>query len=67
MIWFCLLQLMLPESQSNTLTHFGGLGALINMYSPEVFETGDFHVIFVGCRPVLVSISSINPCKTLNS
>jgi len=49
-----MVELMLPESQSNTLTHFGGLGALINMYSPEVFETGDFHVIFVGCRPVLL-------------
>jgi len=48
-------QLMLPKSNSNTLAHFGGLGALINMYSPEVFSSGDFHAIFMGCRPVLVS------------
>ena len=49
-------QLMLPKSDSsNTLAHFGGLGALIKMYSPEVFSSGDLHVIFVGCRPVLVS------------
>ncbi|PVH73551.1 hypothetical protein DL98DRAFT_607025 [Cadophora sp. DSE1049] len=48
------VEFMLPEPDSNTLAHFGGLGALINMYSPGVFESGDFHVIFVGCRPVLL-------------
>jgi dihydroxyacetone kinase len=48
-------QLMLPKSDGNTFAHFGGLGALTNMYSPEVFSSGDFHAIFVGYRPVLVS------------
>lgn len=48
---------MLPESDSKTLAHFGGLGVQINMSAPEVFDSGDFHVIFVGCRPVLVSFS----------
>ncbi|KFY50094.1 hypothetical protein V495_00349 [Pseudogymnoascus sp. VKM F-4514 (FW-929)] len=53
-VCLAMVELMLPKSDSNTLAHFGGLAALINMYSPEVFDSGDFHVIFVGCRPVLL-------------
>ncbi|KAH9208656.1 hypothetical protein DL95DRAFT_311499, partial [Leptodontidium sp. 2 PMI_412] len=53
-VCLAMVELMLPKSDSNTLAHFGGLGALINMYSPEVFDSGDFHAIFVGCRPVLI-------------
>ncbi|ESZ95785.1 hypothetical protein SBOR_3802 [Sclerotinia borealis F-4128] len=49
-----MVELMLPKSEGNTFAHFGGLGALINMYSPEVFSSGDFHLIFLGCRSVLL-------------
>lgn len=46
---------MLPKPDGDTMAHFGGLGAVINMFSPDVFSSRDFHAIFVGCRPVLVS------------
>ncbi|KAG4443492.1 hypothetical protein IFR05_001062 [Cadophora sp. M221] len=53
-VCLAMVELMLPRSDCNTLAHFGGLGALINIYSPKVFDSGDYHLIFVGCRPVLL-------------
>ncbi|ORY18200.1 hypothetical protein BCR34DRAFT_504920 [Clohesyomyces aquaticus] len=48
-----MVELMLPTSDEAFQAHFRGLGALINLYCPELFSSNQFHAIFVGCRPVL--------------
>ncbi|KAH7394670.1 hypothetical protein BKA66DRAFT_567027 [Pyrenochaeta sp. MPI-SDFR-AT-0127] len=49
-----MVELMLPTSDNGIPAHFGGLGALISLFPSELFSSGDFHAIFVGCRPVLL-------------
>ncbi|KAH7394696.1 hypothetical protein BKA66DRAFT_455546 [Pyrenochaeta sp. MPI-SDFR-AT-0127] len=53
-VCLAMVELMLPTSGDGIPAHFGGLGALISLFPPELFSSGDFHAIFVGCRPVLL-------------
>ncbi|KAH7083513.1 hypothetical protein BKA63DRAFT_530273 [Paraphoma chrysanthemicola] len=53
-VCLAMAELMLPTSDDSIPAHFGGLGALISMFPPELFSTGDFHAMFVGCRAVLL-------------
>ncbi|KAH7345807.1 hypothetical protein BKA66DRAFT_434053 [Pyrenochaeta sp. MPI-SDFR-AT-0127] len=54
-VCLAMVELMLPTSDDGGLTHVGGLGALMNLFPPEVFSSNGLHAIFVGCRPILVS------------
>lgn len=48
-------QLMFPTSSAGLFAHFAGFNALVKSYPPDLFSSDDFHEIFVGCRPILVS------------
>ncbi|KAF2846697.1 hypothetical protein T440DRAFT_501575, partial [Plenodomus tracheiphilus IPT5] len=53
-VCLAMVELMLPISDNGHLAHCGGLGALINSFSPGLFACSELHAIFVGCRPVLL-------------
>lgn len=50
-------QLIFPTSTDGFYTHFTGLGVLFQFYPPELFSSDVYHTIFVGCRPILVSVT----------
>lgn len=47
-------ELLLPTSNEATYAHCKGLGALMSSYPPDLFDSDNFHFVFVGCRPVLL-------------
>lgn len=50
-------QLIFPTSTDGFYAHFTGLGVLFQFYPPELFSSDIYHTIFVGCRPILVSVT----------
>ncbi|KAH7063718.1 hypothetical protein B0J12DRAFT_178756 [Macrophomina phaseolina] len=46
-------ELTLSSPGDRMLGHLAGLNALLKSCPPEMFSSGMFHSIFVGCRPVL--------------